>query len=85
MPLTPLLNCSGNIMVPSAEGASGAPSTGQQHAAMTFIDFEYSDWAPRGHDWGNHFCECAPWLGAKGPLRAALSPFLLHHAVVVRR
>jgi thiamine kinase-like enzyme len=24
---------------------------------MTFIDFEYSDWAPRGFDWGNHFCE----------------------------
>lgn len=29
---------------------SGEPS-------MTFIDFEYSDWAPRGFDWGNHFCE----------------------------
>ena len=24
---------------------------------MTFIDFEYADWAPRGFDWGNHFCE----------------------------
>lgn len=26
---------------------------------MTFIDFEYADWAPRGFDWGNHFCEYA--------------------------
>ena len=26
---------------------------------MTFIDFEYADWAPRGFDIGNHFCEYA--------------------------
>jgi len=26
---------------------------------MTFIDFEYADWAPRGFDLGNHFCEYA--------------------------
>jgi ethanolamine kinase len=26
---------------------------------MTFIDFEYSGWAPRGFDFGNHFCEYA--------------------------
>lgn len=50
-------------MVPSAASASGAPGTGEQHTAMTFIDFEYADWAPRGHDWGNHFCECVRRLG----------------------
>ncbi|KAL4433561.1 hypothetical protein ABPG75_000002 [Micractinium tetrahymenae] len=31
----------------------------RQRATMTFIDFEYADWAPRGFDWGNHFCEYA--------------------------
>lgn len=36
---------SGNIMVNDTE--------------MTFIDFEYADWAPRGFDLGNHFCEYA--------------------------
>lgn len=24
---------------------------------LTFIDFEYADWTPRGFDWGNHFNE----------------------------
>lgn len=28
-----------------------------QRGVMTFIDFEYADLAPRGFDWGNHFCE----------------------------
>jgi thiamine kinase-like enzyme len=35
----------------------GAAASGQQDGGMTFIDFEYADWAPRGFDWGNHFCE----------------------------
>jgi len=30
---------------------------------MTFIDFEYADWAPRGFDLGNHFCEYAGFEG----------------------
>lgn len=45
---------SGNIMVPLSNAAAGT-----KHPAMTFIDFEYSDYAPRGFDWGNHFCEYA--------------------------
>jgi len=58
-------------MVPLAAGdaAAGAAAGGrsnasvasmaaqQQRQVMTFIDFEYADWAPRGFDWGNHFCE----------------------------
>jgi thiamine kinase-like enzyme len=36
-------------------GTSGERAAPQQ--GMTLIDFEYSDWAPRGFDWGNHFCE----------------------------
>lgn len=42
---------SGNIMV--ARSPKGAVES------MTFIDFEYADWAPRGFDLGNHFCEYA--------------------------
>ena len=42
---------SGNIMV--ARTSKGAIES------MTFIDFEYADWAPRGFDLGNHFCEYA--------------------------
>lgn len=38
-------------MVPIAGAAAGAATP------MTFIDFEYSQYAPRGFDWGNHFCE----------------------------
>lgn len=54
-------------MVPLSKGSSGSggsnggssdgAATGQLHDAMTFIDFEYAEWAPRGHDLGNHFCE----------------------------
>jgi ethanolamine kinase len=44
---------SGNIMVPCC--STSAP----ENERMTFIDFEYADWAPRGFDWGNHFCEYA--------------------------
>lgn len=40
---------------------AGAPSTEPaqpaQQPGMTFIDFEYAEWAPRGFDLGNHFCE----------------------------
>ena len=39
---------SGNIMV--ATDGTSTPT-------MTFIDFEYADWAPRGYDLANHFCE----------------------------
>ena len=41
---------SGNIMV---------RRTSEGIESMTFIDFEYADWAPRGFDLGNHFCEYA--------------------------
>jgi len=44
---------SGNIMVPL-----DTTSPNENHQ-MTLIDFEYSDWAPRGYDIGNHFCEYA--------------------------
>jgi hypothetical protein len=69
---------SGNIMVPpdfpcagggGGGGGGGAENggahAGQQAAAagMTFIDFEYAGWAPRGFDWGNHFCEYAGFEG----------------------
>ena len=37
--------------------ARAAPSAGGQRPAMTFIDFEYAERAPRGFDIGNHFCE----------------------------
>lgn len=42
----------GNIMVSEGEDQK-----------MTFIDFEYADWAPRGFDLGNHFCEYAGFDG----------------------
>ena len=45
---------SGNIMVPLDNENEDCSST-----EMTFIDFEYSGWAPRGFDLGNHFCEYA--------------------------
>lgn len=45
---------SGNIMVDVKEG---------RVQEMTFIDFEYADWAPRGFDLGNHFCEYAGFDG----------------------
>jgi ethanolamine kinase len=45
---------SGNIMVDVKEG---------RVQDMTFIDFEYADWAPRGFDLGNHFCEYAGFDG----------------------
>lgn len=44
----------GNVMVPLADAAEGAAAA---QPSMTFIDFEYSEYAPRGFDWGNHFCE----------------------------
>lgn len=45
---------SGNIMVDEDKGTI---------RRMTFIDFEYADWAPRGFDLGNHFCEYAGFEG----------------------
>ena len=45
---------SGNIMV---------ERDGDLIRQMTFIDFEYADWAPRGFDLGNHFCEYAGFEG----------------------
>jgi len=45
---------SGNIMV---------DRDGDDIRHMTFIDFEYADWAPRGFDLGNHFCEYAGFDG----------------------
>ena len=59
------LGAQGEAAEPAAtacSGGNGAVSGGDYHvsqlqAIMTFIDFEYADWAPRGFDWGNHFCE----------------------------
>ena len=42
---------SGNIMVPLDRAQEA------EAARMTFIDFESADWAPRGYDLANHFCE----------------------------
>lgn len=44
---------------PAADAAAGAGGNGggAQPPPMTFIDFEYSERAPRGFDLGNHFCE----------------------------
>lgn len=57
---------SGNIMVPCSPGVLDSSTQVVDHnkdpakyERMTFIDFEYADWAPRGFDWGNHFCEYA--------------------------
>lgn len=60
---------SGNIMIPMGNSPSYSPEKpcmdtaykqrGGEYERMTFIDFEYADWAPRGFDWGNHFCEYA--------------------------
>lgn len=38
-------------------GDDGSAAADRQREVMTVIDFEYADWAPRGFDWGNHFCE----------------------------
>lgn len=43
-----------NIMVPLHPICPASAADG-----VTFIDFEYADWTPRGFDWGNHFCEYA--------------------------
>jgi ethanolamine kinase len=53
----------GNIMYnqPLSNGSNGNINGGSKDdgEVMTFIDFEYSGWAPRGFDLGNHFCEYA--------------------------
>lgn len=56
--MVPLTSGSGNG-ASGGNGSGGSSGAGQQQEAgqMTFIDFEYSAWAPRGFDWGNHFCE----------------------------
>jgi ethanolamine kinase len=50
---------SGNIMIPLDSTTNNSTSTSIASTNMTFIDFEYSGWAPRGFDLGNHFCEYA--------------------------
>jgi len=56
---------SDNIMVPCSNAPekpcmdTARKQRGSEYERMTFIDFEYADWAPRGFDWGNHFCEYA--------------------------
>ncbi|KAG7668878.1 hypothetical protein Ndes2526B_g00589 [Nannochloris sp. 'desiccata'] len=47
---------SGNIMIPLENNSC---ESSNKMDKMTFIDFEYSGWAPRGFDLGNHFCEYA--------------------------
>jgi ethanolamine kinase len=50
----------GNIEDPAAQsGAAAAAGGAVDPSALLFIDFEYAAWAPRGFDWGNHFCEYA--------------------------
>lgn len=87
---------SGNVMVPlsaagatkgAAEAAKQAAAAGaseaarQQRAVMTFIDFEYADWAPRGFDWGNHFCEYAGFECdyTRYPEQQAAELFICHY------
>ncbi|PSC74962.1 putative ethanolamine kinase [Micractinium conductrix] len=50
-----------SIEAASLGDASGicAFEVASEPRGLTFIDFEYADWAPRGFDWGNHFCEYA--------------------------
>jgi ethanolamine kinase len=55
---------SGNIMIPidtTSTNTNNSDKSNDQmnNTSMTFIDFEYSGWAPRGFDLGNHFCEYA--------------------------
>ena len=40
-----------------ASGICAFEVASKPRGLVTFIDFEYADWAPRGFDWGNHFCE----------------------------
>lgn len=56
----------GNVMVSEAFWEQTGPDGAVQRedgtvssadSDMTFIDFEYVDWTPRGFDWGNHFNE----------------------------
>lgn len=65
----------GNVMVADALWADLAAAPLQapdgKDSLMTFIDFEYADWAPRGFDWGNHFNEYVfGWGGGGGDARA---------------
>ena len=48
---------------------------------MTLIDFEYADWAPRGFDWGNHFCEYAGFECdySRYPAAPAAAAFIRHY------
>jgi ethanolamine kinase len=52
---------SGNIMIPldTSTNVTSDSNKTNNNTEMTFIDFEYSGWAPRGFDLGNHFCEYA--------------------------
>ncbi|KAG5187225.1 choline/ethanolamine kinase [Tribonema minus] len=53
----------GNLMF--AEGGEEDASGGSGGGTLYLIDYEYSCYAPRGFDLGNHFCEwCADYRGA---------------------
>jgi ethanolamine kinase len=49
---------------------------------MTFIDFEYADWAPRGFDLGNHFCEYAGFDGDYSKYPTDSSEFVREYLTV---
>jgi ethanolamine kinase len=49
---------------------------------MTFIDFEYADWAPRGFDLGNHFCEYAGFDGDYSKYPTDSSDFVTEYLTV---
>ncbi|GAB4813812.1 hypothetical protein N2152v2_000858 [Parachlorella kessleri] len=83
----------GNIMVPdqrgagfegpangtcSSDGSSSSSGGGQE---MTFIDFEYSEWAPRGFDIGNHFVEYGGYdcVSSLYPSQEQAERFLRHY------
>ena len=62
------------------------PASESNSNLMTFIDFEYADWAPRGFDLGNHFCEYAGFECDYGkyPKYDAASRFLRSYLAVVQ-
>ena len=62
----------GNIMV----------SHSDNDRQMTFIDFEYADWAPRGFDLGNHFCEYAGFDGDYSKYPTDSSDFVTEYLTV---
>lgn len=47
----------GGGLTSTGSAQQGGSAQQAEQPSMTFIDFEYAEWAPRGFDLGNHFCE----------------------------